>query len=303
MPVIVVRFPKDPGKKVNMSKFLSKYQKREFSVIVDVSKEDFEHIFKILNRNDCKVLIAQDQALIVDFEIYFLFFVLDSKIKEGYETNIVELNKKSPLFQQDSSQLLKRILNKLKKNQEIYLEKFRKEYIISSENKLFFDWDYRVRVLFDSITISALDLNRLLNELEIKNQLDLKLKILFALYFGYDNLAKILNFIDADEEEIIQEIDELIKNQIVYKNPYRPSEVGKKIIKFINEYVQKISPKISIKNEIFLNELTNNKIKRQLSNLLITLCFLTIKNRRETGYLRNFKEFRNLYINPKNKYL
>ncbi|MHA1298219.1 MAG: hypothetical protein ACTSO9_02115, partial [Candidatus Helarchaeota archaeon] len=246
---------------------------------------------------------AQDQAIRVDFEIYFLFYLLSSKIKEGIDLNLNELGKNNLLKSYNIDDLPKKIINKLKKNSNIYLKKFKKEFVISDENKLFFDWDYRTRVLFDSITISAMDLNKLLEELEKNEQLDLKLKILYAFYFGHDNLIRISRFTDEDEEILLQVLDELVKNEIIYKKPYRLSDIGQKMLKFINEHIQKISSlKISSENQNIIGDLIKNKTARQLSNLLLNLCYLTIKNRREIGLLKDFREFGNLFIDPKTEY-
>ncbi len=317
MPVLVIKFPEDNARKVNMSRFLSKYTKREFSVIVDVERERLPHIFEILNRNECKVLMAQDQSLIIDFEMFLILFIIDSKLKMESKVIISEekdLEEESEKKEKvpiknineavfgmlEGEDSLKKLLEKFKKHSNIYLTRFEKDYIITKDQALFQDWSYRLRVLFDSITISAIELNQKLEELEKISQLDNRFKFLYVLNLGYNTLGDIANFIGLQDFEEFEELEKLINNQIIYKNPYRLSEIGTIIINFIDDNLKKkILYKFKGNKENFLNEITNNDYARQLVNLLIELCLLTIENRKVTGYIKDFKEFQNLEVDLK----
>ncbi|NVM03237.1 MAG: hypothetical protein HWN67_12930 [Candidatus Helarchaeota archaeon] len=315
MPVLVVKFPEDNKKKVSMSRFLSNYTKREFSVIVDVDKEKLSHIFEILNENDCKVLIAQDRSIKVDYSTYFLLYLFNKKLKkkksimrkEKPENDMEnEENKKKEiafiepklfelLIDDDS---LSKMLNKFQKSSKLYFQKFEKEYITTKTQTLYFDWAYRVRVLFDSITISAVELNKQLEELDKLVQLNNYFKLIFAIYSGNNNLGDIIKFTGLQDVNEVNKLEELIKTQIIHKNPYRLSETGRMIIQFINDNLKKrLLFKIPSENDIFLSEITNYDYTRQLTNLLTNLCLLTIMNRLETGHFP-FNEFQNLNIDP-----
>ncbi|MBD3229768.1 MAG: hypothetical protein GF329_16420 [Candidatus Lokiarchaeota archaeon] len=60
MPILLVKFPKEMSKKVNMSRFLSKYEKIDISVAVNIQINDLEHVLEVLNRNDCEIIIAEE---------------------------------------------------------------------------------------------------------------------------------------------------------------------------------------------------------------------------------------------------
>ncbi|MFX0134771.1 MAG: hypothetical protein ACFFDN_14110 [Candidatus Hodarchaeota archaeon] len=315
MPVLVVKFPEDNKKKVSMSRFLSNYAKREFSVIIDVEKENLSHIFEILNENDCKILIAQDRAVKVDYSTFFLLYLFNKKLKkeklvilkEKPENDIKngEIKEKEIIYRKpklfellNDDDSLKKMLNRFQKNSKLFFQKFENEFITTKTKTLYFDWAYRVRVLFDSITISAVELNTKLEELDKTNQLDNNFKLIFAIYSGYNNLGDIIKFTGLQDVNEVNKLEELIKAQIIHKNPYRLSETGQIIIQFINNNLKKwLSFKIPSETDIFLSEITNYDYTRQMANLLTNLSLLTIKNRIETGHFP-FNEFQNINIDP-----
>ncbi len=57
--LIAVDFPKEKWKKVNMSRFLSRFEKRTPSVLVKVPEDDAEHVIEVLNRNKCRTQILK----------------------------------------------------------------------------------------------------------------------------------------------------------------------------------------------------------------------------------------------------
>jgi hypothetical protein len=57
--LVVVKFPKEQWKKVNISRFLSKFRKIQASTIVDIPEEDLNHALEILHRNDCDVKLVK----------------------------------------------------------------------------------------------------------------------------------------------------------------------------------------------------------------------------------------------------
>lgn len=315
MPILVIKFPEDNAKKVSASRFLSKIGKRDFSVIIDVEREELSRIFDSLNQYDCKIILAQDQSIKVDYEIYFLLYLYSSQLKK--EKDIITNEKKNINFENGNDEKksveiqdhnlfdllikvvsLKKLFKKFQKNSDLYLSYFEKEYIISEKQNLYYDWEYRVRVLFDSITISALNLNSELGKLDEMNQLESNLKFIYAIDAGCNTLGEIVNFTKLQDVEELQKLDELIKLQIIHKNPFRLSETGKMVFKFIIDNLkEKLSFNIDIDKEKFLEELIENEFARTFGNLLITLCIFTIKNRIEIGFFP-FKEFENLYIDP-----
>ncbi|MHA1312143.1 MAG: hypothetical protein ACTSQO_14610 [Candidatus Helarchaeota archaeon] len=60
MPLLLVKFPEEMSKKVNMSRFLSKFSKLDVSVVVNIQLNDLKHVLEILNRNDCEIIIAEE---------------------------------------------------------------------------------------------------------------------------------------------------------------------------------------------------------------------------------------------------
>lgn len=57
--LVVVKFPKEQWKKVNISRFLSKFEKIHASTIVEIPEKDLDHVLDVLNRNDCKVKLVK----------------------------------------------------------------------------------------------------------------------------------------------------------------------------------------------------------------------------------------------------
>jgi hypothetical protein len=57
--LVVVKFPKEQWKKVNISRFLSKFEKIKASTIIDVPEKELDHVLGILNRNDCDVKLVK----------------------------------------------------------------------------------------------------------------------------------------------------------------------------------------------------------------------------------------------------
>ncbi|MHA1229301.1 MAG: hypothetical protein ACTSRP_04660 [Candidatus Helarchaeota archaeon] len=79
MPLILVKFPDEMSKKVNMSRFLSKYIKLDVSVVVDVNINDLAHVLEILKRNNCKVIVAEE----VENQIIRSLIPIIKNIKSG----------------------------------------------------------------------------------------------------------------------------------------------------------------------------------------------------------------------------
>ncbi len=314
MTVLVVKFPEDNKKKVSMSRFLSNYTKREFSVIVDVEKEKLSYIFENLNHNDCKVLIAKDRSVKVDYSTYFLLYLFSKKLekekskiyKEIIKNDIeIEENKKKEIDFREPElfELLevdvqfKKMLNKFQKDSDLYFQKFKDEYI--TKNKMLYsDWPYRIRVEFDTISILAIEIYEKLEELNKAKQLDSHFKLLFAIHSGNNNLGDIIKFTNLQDVNDVNKLEELINSEIVYKDPYRLTDIGQLIIKTVRDNLKKsLSFKIPSEKDIFLSEIMNNDYARQLTNLLIYLCLLTIKNRKVKG-LTPINNFQRISFGP-----
>ena len=60
MPILLVKFPDEMSKKVNMSRFLSKYHKIDISVVVNVQLNEIDHVLEVLKRNNCKVIVTEE---------------------------------------------------------------------------------------------------------------------------------------------------------------------------------------------------------------------------------------------------
>jgi len=61
MPTILVEYPKERWRKVNLSKFLSKFDKLEVSAAVRVSEKDLDRVLSVLKRNNCKVVVTLEE--------------------------------------------------------------------------------------------------------------------------------------------------------------------------------------------------------------------------------------------------
>ncbi|MFQ6052411.1 MAG: hypothetical protein ACE5K4_12075 [Candidatus Hydrothermarchaeota archaeon] len=86
MVLVAVKFPKENWKKVNVSKFLSKFDSLEVSKIVNIPDENLEHVLEVLNRNDCKVEVLRPAQ--EDIEKMILKRI--KEICEGIRKNIIE---------------------------------------------------------------------------------------------------------------------------------------------------------------------------------------------------------------------
>ena len=55
----IVRFPEEKWRKVNVSKFLSKFKSIEASKIVEVPDDELDGVIDVLKRNNCSVELAE----------------------------------------------------------------------------------------------------------------------------------------------------------------------------------------------------------------------------------------------------
>jgi len=60
MPTILVEYPKERWKKVNISKLLRRFDKLDVSAAVRISDKDLKRLLPILERNDCKVIVTHE---------------------------------------------------------------------------------------------------------------------------------------------------------------------------------------------------------------------------------------------------
>jgi len=60
MPTVLVEYPKERWRKVNVSKLLRKFDKLDVSAAVRVSEKDLERLLNILERNNCKVVVTHE---------------------------------------------------------------------------------------------------------------------------------------------------------------------------------------------------------------------------------------------------
>ncbi|MHA1270683.1 MAG: hypothetical protein ACTSPY_12895 [Candidatus Helarchaeota archaeon] len=138
MPLILVKFPEEMSKKVNMSRFLSKYSKLDISVVVEVQINELNHILEILKRNDCKITIAEiveDQIIKTLLPIIknirlgsteprkvgeYCKEVLDKYGENNLKPEILEIMR---LCEEFSSDLKIDTLNKIQNNLELQLNK------------------------------------------------------------------------------------------------------------------------------------------------------------------------------------
>ena len=80
-----VRFPKERGRKVNISRFLSRFKKFKPSVLVEIPDEKAEHVLKVLARNDCEVKILKPALMDIEEKIIEEMLDLVRRIKAGKE--------------------------------------------------------------------------------------------------------------------------------------------------------------------------------------------------------------------------
>ncbi len=83
--LIAVKFPKEKGKKVNLSRFLGKFHKFRPSLLVEVPDEEAGHVLNILTRNKCEVLILKPAFRDVEKRILEEMLSLIKRIRAGEE--------------------------------------------------------------------------------------------------------------------------------------------------------------------------------------------------------------------------
>ena len=59
MPLVVVSFPREKWRKVNVSRFLKKFKSVPASKIVEVPEEELDKVLEVLKRNKCEVQIVE----------------------------------------------------------------------------------------------------------------------------------------------------------------------------------------------------------------------------------------------------
>ena len=59
MPLVVVKFPEERWRKVNVSRFLSRFKTIPVSKIVDVPEEELDRVLEVLRRNGCEVEVVE----------------------------------------------------------------------------------------------------------------------------------------------------------------------------------------------------------------------------------------------------
>ncbi len=59
MPIVIVKFPNEKWRKVNVSRFLNKFKAIPASKIVDVPDEELDRVIEVLRRNKCDVKIVE----------------------------------------------------------------------------------------------------------------------------------------------------------------------------------------------------------------------------------------------------
>ncbi|MBI5253481.1 MAG: hypothetical protein HY930_03675 [Euryarchaeota archaeon] len=79
--LLVVRFPKKQWKKVNISRFLSKFEKIRASTIIDVPEKELDHVLRVLSRNDCDVKLVKPVKKEVEEKIVSELLKLCQKVR------------------------------------------------------------------------------------------------------------------------------------------------------------------------------------------------------------------------------
>ncbi len=59
MPLAIVKFPSERWRKVNVSRFLSRFKSIPASKIVEIPDEELDHVLEVLKRNNCEVEIVE----------------------------------------------------------------------------------------------------------------------------------------------------------------------------------------------------------------------------------------------------
>lgn len=86
MSLLIVKFPDENWRKVNVSRFLSKFKNMDVSKVVEVSDDELEHVLEVLKRNNCIVEIVEPKK--DDFEIPILKKVILKS--EGIRLGVAE---------------------------------------------------------------------------------------------------------------------------------------------------------------------------------------------------------------------
>ncbi len=73
MALIMVKFPDERWRKVNLSKFLSRFRSIPVSKVVEVPEEELDKVLEVLKRNKCEVQIVEPSG---DIEIKILKEIL-----------------------------------------------------------------------------------------------------------------------------------------------------------------------------------------------------------------------------------
>jgi len=81
LPVLVVRYPKEKWRKVNISKFLSQFNKVEASSLVEIPEEDLKRVLDVLERNGCEVTVLPVMSW--ERQVVTSFLGMLKEVREG----------------------------------------------------------------------------------------------------------------------------------------------------------------------------------------------------------------------------
>ena len=83
--LIAVKFPREKGKKVNLSRFLRKFHRFRPSLLVEVPDEEAGRVLNVLTRNKCEVLVLKPAFRDVERDILEDMLSLIKRIRAGEE--------------------------------------------------------------------------------------------------------------------------------------------------------------------------------------------------------------------------
>lgn len=81
LPFIVVRYPREKWRKVNVSKFLSQFKRVEASSLVEVPEENLKHVLDVLERNSCEVTVLP--VMSPERQVVTSFLSVLEEVREG----------------------------------------------------------------------------------------------------------------------------------------------------------------------------------------------------------------------------
>lgn len=83
MSLLIVKFPEENWRKVNVSRFLRKFRNIDFSKVVEVPDDKIDRVLEVLEKNNCGVKIVDPKHDDIETKILKRIVVKASEIRLG----------------------------------------------------------------------------------------------------------------------------------------------------------------------------------------------------------------------------